>query len=88
MLDYGATTFWEDFDLDWTNNAARIDELTPPGKKDLHSNFGACFYVGHRHSLCQGWASGPTAFLSQTVLGVRPLKPGFRRVRIARSWRP
>jgi hypothetical protein len=26
MLDYGATTFWEDFDLSWTNNAARIDE--------------------------------------------------------------
>jgi hypothetical protein len=83
MLDYGATTFWEDFNLDWTNNAARIDELVPPGKKDLHGDYGAYCYKGFRHSLCHGWASGPTAWLSQTVLGVKPLEPGFRRVRIA-----
>ncbi|HEX2949295.1 MAG TPA: alpha-L-rhamnosidase, partial [Armatimonadota bacterium] len=34
MLDMGATTFWEDFDVSWMENAARIDELVPPGKKD------------------------------------------------------
>lgn len=28
MLDLGATTFWEDFDINWKKNAARIDELT------------------------------------------------------------
>jgi alpha-L-rhamnosidase len=83
MLDLGATTFWEDFNLDWTPNAARIDELVPSGKKDIHGDFGAYCYLGFRHSLCHGWASGPTAFLSQTVLGVKPLEPGFRRVRIA-----
>lgn len=83
MLDYGATTFWEDFDLGWTNKAARIDELTPPGKKDLHGDCGAHCYVGFRHSLCHGWASGPTAWLSQHVLGVQPLEPGFKRVRVA-----
>lgn len=83
MLDFGATTFWEDFNLEWTNNAARIDELVPAGKKDLHGDFGAYCYLGFRHSLCHGWASGPTAFLSQTVLGVKPLEPGFKRVRIA-----
>ena len=83
MLDYGATTFWEDFNLDWTNNAARIDELVPPGKKDLHGDYGAYCYLGFRHSLCHGWASGPTAWLSQNVLGVKPLEPGFKRVRIA-----
>jgi len=83
MLDFGATTFWEDFNLEWTNNAARIDELVPPGKKDLHGDYGAYCYVGFRHSLCHGWASGPTAFLSATVLGVKPLEPGFKRVRIA-----
>ena len=33
MLDLGATTFWEDFDLDWTVNASRIDELVPPGRR-------------------------------------------------------
>jgi hypothetical protein len=82
MLDYGATTFWEDFDLAWTNNAARIDELVPPGKKDIHGDYGAHCYIGFRHSLCHGWASGPTAWLSQQVLGVTPLAPGFKRVRV------
>jgi len=83
MLDFGATTFWEDFNLDWTNNAARIDELVPPGKKDLHGDCGAYCYLGFRHSLCHGWASGPTAWLSQNVLGVKPLAPGCQSVRIA-----
>jgi hypothetical protein len=83
MLDLGATTFWEDFDLAWTENAARIDELVPPGKKDVHGGYGAYCYIGFRHSLCHGWASGPTAWLSEHVLGVTPLEPGCRRVRIA-----
>lgn len=83
MLDFGATTFWEDFNLEWTNNATRIDELVPPGKKDLHGDCGAYCYEGFRHSFCHGWASGPTAWLSQNVLGVKPLEPGFKRVRIA-----
>ncbi|MBN2506134.1 MAG: alpha-L-rhamnosidase [Verrucomicrobia bacterium] len=83
MLDLGATTFWEDFNLDWTPNAARIDEPVPPGKKDIHGDFGAYCYAGFRHSLCHGWASGPTAWLSQHVLGVKPVEPGCRRVRVA-----
>jgi alpha-L-rhamnosidase len=83
MLDLGATTFWEDFNLEWTNNAARIDELVPPGRKDIHGDFGAYCYEGFRHSLCHGWASGPTAWLSQHVLGVTPLEPGFARARVA-----
>ena len=37
MLDRGATTFWEDFDLAWLEGSGRIDELTPPGKKDRKS---------------------------------------------------
>jgi len=83
MLDLGATTFWEDFELAWTENAARIDELVPEGKKDVHGGYGAYCYIGFRHSLCHGWASGPTAWLSENVLGVTPLEPGFKRVRIA-----
>jgi hypothetical protein len=82
MLDFGATSFWEDFDLAWTKNAARIDELVPAGKQDLHGDFGAHCYVGFRHSLCHGWAAGPTAWLSRHVLGITPAEPGFRRVRI------
>ena len=82
MLDFGATTFWEDFDLDWTCNAFGIDSLPVPGKDDIHSDFGKHCYQGLRHSLCHGWAGGPTAFLSEKVLGIRPAAPGFTQVRI------
>lgn len=82
MLDLGATTFWEDFDLAWMDNAARIDEPVPAGRKDVHGGYGAYCYVGFRHSLCHGWASGPTAWLSEHVLGVTPLEPGCRTVRV------
>ncbi|MBO5893230.1 MAG: alpha-L-rhamnosidase [Alistipes sp.] len=82
MLDLGATSFWEDFDIDWIENAARIDELVPDGKKDIHRDCGAYCYEGYRHSFCHGWASGPTAWLSEHVLGVEILEPGCRKVRI------
>lgn len=82
MLDMGATTFWEDFDLEWTRNAGRIDDFVPAGKRDIHGDFGAYCYPGFRHSFCHGWASGPTAWLSDHVLGVEILEPGCRRVRI------
>ena len=82
MLDVGATTFWEDFDLAWLEQAGRIDALTPPGKKDLHGDFGNYCYKGFRHSLCHGWASGPTPWLSHYVLGVTILVPGCKTVKI------
>ena len=82
MLDLGATTFWEDFNIDWMENAARIDELVPEGKVDVHSSYGGYCYVGFRHSFCHGWASGPTSWLSRYVLGVQVLEPGCRKVRI------
>ncbi|MBI1390032.1 MAG: Bacterial alpha-L-rhamnosidase [bacterium] len=82
MLDLGATTFWEDFNLDWTENAAPIDEVVPEGKKDIHGDFGAYCYIGFRHSLCHGWASGPTAWLSENVLGVHVVEPGCKMVKI------
>jgi alpha-L-rhamnosidase len=82
MLDYGATTFWEDFDLAWTNNAARIDELVPPGKKDIHAGYGNYCYKGLRHSLSHGWASGPTPWLTEHVLGIKVAQAGCRTVRI------
>lgn len=82
MLDMGATTFWEDFNLDWLPNAAPIDELVPAGKKDIHGDFGAYCYKGFRHSLCHGWASGPTSWLTEYVLGVEVLEPDCRVLRI------
>jgi hypothetical protein len=82
MLALGATTFWEDFDIRWLENAARIDEMTPPGKVDVHGTYGDYCYVGFRHSLCHGWASGPTAWLSEYVLGIQAIEPGCAAVRI------
>ncbi len=82
MLKFGATTFWEDFDLEWTKNSYGIDSLPVAGKKDIHGDFGKYCYIGFRHSLCHGWAGGPTAFLSESVMGVRPLEPGFRKVAV------
>lgn len=80
MLDRGATTFWEDFNLDWLEGSGRIDEIVPEGVKDLHGDYGAHCYIGLRHSLCHGWASGPTAFLSQHVLGFTPMTPGCGKI--------
>jgi len=83
MLDRGATSFWEDFNLEWLAGSGRIDEVVPEGMKDLHGDYGAYCYERLRHSLCHGWASGPTAWLSQEVLGVQALSPGFAQVRVA-----
>lgn len=82
MLDLGATTFWEDFNMDWIPGASRIDELVPEGKTDIHSAYGNYCYKGFRHSLSHGWASGPTSWLSEHVLGVKVIKPGCKVVRI------
>ncbi len=82
MLKLGATTFWEDFNLDWLPNASRIDELPLPGQKDIHGDYGAYCYMGFRHSLCHGWASGPTPWLSEYVLGVKVLAPGCSVIKI------
>lgn len=82
MLDMGATTFWEDFDLSWMEGAAPIDELVPEGKKDIHGDFGAYCYEGFRHSFCHGWSSAPTAFLLEDVIGIQILEPGCKTIAI------
>ncbi|MDD4823033.1 MAG: alpha-L-rhamnosidase C-terminal domain-containing protein [Bacteroidales bacterium] len=82
MIDLGATTFWEDFNMEWIPGSSRIDELVPEGKTDIHSAYGNYCYKGFRHSLCHGWASGPTSWLSEHVLGVKVIKPGCKVVRI------
>jgi len=82
MLDLGATTFWEDFDIAWLENAGRIDEIPNEETIDVHSEYGGYCYVGFRHSFCHGWASGPTAWLSEHVLGIKVLAPGCSKVSI------
>ena len=82
MLDVGATTFWEDFDLSWREGSGRIDELPKKSEKDIHADYGNYCYKGLRHSLCHGWAAGPVAWLSEHVLGFKPLEPGCRSLLI------
>ena len=82
MINLGATTFWEDFNLDWTVDAAGITDIVPAGKNDIHSDFGDYCYKQLRHSLCHGWSSGPTPWLSEYVLGVSVVEPGCKTIRI------
>lgn len=72
MLFLGATTFWEDFDVDWFENATRIDEIPVKGKLDPHGDCGRFCYKGYRHSLCHGWSSGVAAYMTEYIAGIRP----------------
>ena len=76
MLELGATTFWEDFDVKWAENAGRIDEIPTSGKKDVHADYGAFCYKGLRHSFCHGWSSGVIPFLMRFVAGVKEVGVG------------
>lgn len=80
MIDLGATTFWEDFDLDWVAGSGRIDEVVPAEQRDIHAGLGRNVQRGMGLSLCHAWSAGPTAWLSRHVLGVRPIGPGCRSV--------
>lgn len=82
MLDLGATTFWEDFNLEQKEGSARIDELVPVEGQDIHGDFGKYCYIGYRHSLCHGWAAGPTPWLTQHVLGIQVVEPGSKKIKI------
>lgn len=82
MLAVGATTFWEDFDLDWMREGATIEEVLPEGVYDIHGDNGRFCYEGFRHSLCHGWSAGPVAFLAEDILGIRIESPGCKKVSI------
>ena len=81
MLAFGATTFWEDFDIRWMENAAPITDVVPEGKKDIHADYGAYCYTNLRHSLCHGWASGPAPWLAKYIMGIEVLEPGCKKIR-------
>lgn len=82
MLDLGATTFWENFNYEERLNATPIDQLPDPSRFDIHADGGAHCYIGLRASLCHGWASGPTAWLTAHVLGIQVVEPGAKVIRI------
>ncbi len=82
MLDRGATTFWEDFSLDWLDGSGRIDEVTPAGVRDIHADTGKHCYEGLKKSLCHGWSVGVLPYFVEQVLGITPAAPGFGAVRV------
>ena len=82
MLSRGATTFWEDFNVEWLDGSGRIDEPTPAGLKDLHGDYGNYCYKGFRHSLCHGWSCGPVQFLTEYVLGIKVQESGCRKIAV------
>lgn len=70
MIAEGATTFWEGYDPSWP-------------KKHFHLYLQADNGMGTFVSLCHGWSSGPTSFLTERVLGVRPTGAGYATAVIA-----
>ncbi|MBV9852293.1 MAG: alpha-L-rhamnosidase [Armatimonadetes bacterium] len=69
MIAEGATTFWEGYDPHWD-------------KHDFHAHLGADGNFGYYVSLCHGWSSGATSWLTERVLGVRPTGGGFKTAEI------
>jgi alpha-L-rhamnosidase len=69
MINEGATSFWEGYDPSWP-------------KQDFHANLQADDDKGYFVSLAHGWSSGPTVWLSEEILGIRPTSPGFRTATI------
>ena len=59
MIAEGATTFWESYDPTWNKN-------------DFHKHLNADDGTGYFVSLCHGWSTGVTNWLSECVLGVTP----------------
>jgi len=69
MIAEGATSFWESYDPRWT-------------KRHFHTGLQADGLAGYYVSLAHGWSGGPTAWLSEQLLGVRARGAGFRTVTI------
>jgi hypothetical protein len=69
MLAEGATSFWESYDLRWP-------------KTNPHLSLQADGTSGYFVSMAHGWSSGPTAWLSENVLGITPASPGYDTVNI------
>lgn len=70
LLAEGASSFWESYDMRWPKDTPHLS---------LQADGTSGFFV----SLAHGWSSGPTAWISEQVLGVRKPANGYRSVTIA-----
>ena len=85
MIDLGATSFFESFELSEVEGDApplKINAIPADGFKNVYAEGGQHCCKGYRRSLCHGWASGPLSWITEHILGVEILEPGCRRVRI------
>ncbi len=71
MIAQGATSFWESYDLRWPKGPNFALSLQADGTS------------GPFVSLAHGWSAGPTAWLTENILGVTPTSPGYSTVAIA-----
>lgn len=69
QLRYGGTTFFEDFRPQWNEILNKND--APPNNQ--------CGYT----SLTHPWSAGVVKWLSEEILGIKPLTPGFKSFAIA-----
>ncbi|EUC43588.1 glycoside hydrolase family 78 protein [Bipolaris oryzae ATCC 44560] len=70
-----------------------LKSLWAPMADPKGSHYTGCFWetlnatglpaLGRTTSLCHGWAAGPTGELSEHVLGVSAVKPGYKEWKIA-----
>ncbi|KAI4912880.1 hypothetical protein J4E90_006288 [Alternaria incomplexa] len=70
-----------------------LKSLWAPMADPKGANYTGCFWetldaagapaLGRGTSLCHGWAAGPTGELSDHVLGVKPVTPGYTEWRVA-----
>jgi alpha-L-rhamnosidase len=67
MLAEGATSFWESYDLRWPKTNAHLS---------LQADGTSGYFVSFAH----GWSAGPTAWLSENVLGVSQPLDGYKTV--------
>jgi hypothetical protein len=82
MLKKGATTFFEDYDCEWSENSSTISTEPQDGQRDIHGDFGNYCYKGFRHSFCHGWSAGPVPYLFEHVLGISIEDEGCKTIRI------
>ena len=85
MLDGGAEQVRQFWGADIALGATTFFEVGHPELSKILP-FGPTALPGEQNGwtlLCADWSTGATQWLSQWILGVRPLEPGFGRVLIA-----
>ena len=76
QIQLGATCFWETFSPQWTPLQRQRTPLpaAPPNGQNGYT------------SMCHPWGSGVLKFISENILGIRPIEPGFATYQVGGFW--